>query len=252
MPWRWERLPRTKSGRTSELRKRRRLQLLPSYKYGIHNNRGAKMAVFTSVIIASSLGKGRAGRGRVGKRSSAAWRAAHFPSYASRCNVYFILQSIISNLLQPSQHHENHPLSHNIAHWMSNPHRHSPMPNIEIEVYNTAHRVDWVLGFFSNRPKFGLSTPSPAGECVPPPLVQGRGHTHLREGVGGPSSNKGTDTVARYTVYVLCGTAILQNEFTNICYSTRATISGVPCFGSNIVLPEPKRNDEIPRETHKQ
>jgi hypothetical protein len=100
--------------RTEE--KKGRLQLLPSYNYGIHNNRGAKMAVFECVIIASSLGKGRAGRGRVGKRSSAAWRAAHFPSYASRCNFYFILQSIVTNLLQPSPHRENHPLSHNIAH----------------------------------------------------------------------------------------------------------------------------------------
>ncbi len=39
------------------------------------------------------------------------------------------------------------------------------------------YRVDRVLGFFSSRPNWDPHTPSPAGECVSPPLVWGGGYT---------------------------------------------------------------------------
>jgi hypothetical protein len=45
--------------------------------------------------------------------------------------------------------------------------------------------------------ELGFSHPLTAGVCAPPPpLVPGEGHTRLREeGVGGPNSDEGTDTV---------------------------------------------------------
>ncbi len=36
-------------------------------------------------------------------------------------------------------------------------------------LYTVEHRVDRVLGFFSSRPNWKPPTPSPAGECAPPP-----------------------------------------------------------------------------------
>ncbi len=46
-------------------------------------------------------------------------------------------------------------------------------------------RVDRVLGFFSS-PNWDSPSPSPAGECVPPPLVPGGTHSLAGEGVGVP------------------------------------------------------------------
>jgi hypothetical protein len=51
---------------------------------------------------------------------------------------------------------------------------------------------------FLSRPNRDSPTPSPAGECVPPPLVQGGGvHISLvGEGMGGgPNSDERTDIV---------------------------------------------------------
>jgi hypothetical protein len=42
----------------------------------------------------------------------------------------------------------------------------------------------------------GPSTPSLVAECAPPPLVPGQGtHSLAGEGLGGPNSDDGTDTV---------------------------------------------------------
>jgi hypothetical protein len=66
------------------------------------------------------------------------------------------------------------------------------------------HRVDRVLGLFSSRPNWDSHTPSPAGECVFPPIwFRGRGTRSLAgEGVEGPNSDEGTDALG---IYVLCG-----------------------------------------------
>jgi hypothetical protein len=49
---------------------------------------------------------------------------------------------------------------------------------------------------FSSRPNWDSPTPSPAGECVPPPFGSGRcTHSLGGEGVGGPNSDEGTDNV---------------------------------------------------------
>jgi hypothetical protein len=46
---------------------------------------------------------------------------------------------------------------------------------------------------FLGRPNWDSSTPSHAGDCVPPPFVPGGGHTRLRKrGLGSPNSNEGT------------------------------------------------------------
>ncbi len=56
--------------------------------------------------------------------------------------------------------------------------------------------VDRVLGFFSSSPNWDSPTPSPAGECVLPSFGSGGGDTLTGgEGVGGPNSEEGTDTV---------------------------------------------------------
>ncbi len=39
------------------------------------------------------------------------------------------------------------------------------------------HRVDRVLSFFSRRANWDPPTPSPAGDCVPPPFGSGDGDT---------------------------------------------------------------------------
>ncbi len=60
--------------------------------------------------------------------------------------------------------------------------------------YSLHHKADRVLSFFSSRRNWDCSTPSPAGECSPPPGSGGGGHT-AGEGVGSPNSDAGTDTV---------------------------------------------------------
>ncbi len=75
-------------------------------------------------------------------------------------------------------------------------------------LYHTqeSQSIDRVLGFFSSRPNLDPPTPSPAGECIPPPpLVVGETHSLEGEGVGGPNPDEGqTLWYSRYTVYVLC------------------------------------------------
>jgi hypothetical protein len=53
-------------------------------------------------------------------------------------------------------------------------------------------RVDRELCFFSNRPNWDSTTPSPAGECAPAPWRWGWG--------GGPNSDEGTDTVDKLNI----------------------------------------------------
>jgi hypothetical protein len=71
---------------------------------------------------------------------------------------------------------------------------------LEISSVGEKHKVDRVLGFFSNRPNWDPLTPSPAGECALLPLkvtlLVGGGIDSLAgEGVGGPNSDNGTKTV---------------------------------------------------------
>jgi hypothetical protein len=50
-------------------------------------------------------------------------------------------------------------------------------------------------GFFFSRLNWDSPTPSPAGECAPPPLVPEEGaHTRLREREGGPNSDEGSNS----------------------------------------------------------
>jgi hypothetical protein len=70
------------------------------------------------------------------------------------------------------------------------------------------HRVCRALSFLSSRRNWNSPTPSPAGECVSPPLLWGRGYTLVcgRGGWGGsPNSDEGTETVVPLGIYVLCG-----------------------------------------------
>jgi hypothetical protein len=66
------------------------------------------------------------------------------------------------------------------------------------EVEGQYHRVDRVLTFFSSRPNWDSPSPSPAGECAPPPpLYPGGGYTRLRvRGCGSPNSNDGRKGLA--------------------------------------------------------
>jgi hypothetical protein len=71
------------------------------------------------------------------------------------------------------------------------------------------HRVGRVLRFFSSRRDWDSPNPSPAGECAPPPLVRGEGHTRLQErGWESSNSDEGTYTlvlcIVYIYVYVLC------------------------------------------------
>jgi hypothetical protein len=58
------------------------------------------------------------------------------------------------------------------------------------------HRVDGVLGFFSNRPKWDPRPLTGRRVCPFPPLVPGGTLSLAGEGPGGcPNSDEGTDTV---------------------------------------------------------
>ncbi len=72
-----------------------------------------------------------------------------------------------------------------------------PCPLPPRYLFDPAHRVDGVLGFFSSRPNWDSSTPSPEGEFAPPPLGSGRGTQSFAGGGGWGDSNsdEGTDTV---------------------------------------------------------
>ncbi len=71
-----------------------------------------------------------------------------------------------------------------------------------------AHRVDRVISFFSSRRNWDSPTPSHAGECVPPPLVQGEGtHSLAGERVGESQFLRGDRHCGMLGIYVLCGHA---------------------------------------------
>jgi hypothetical protein len=67
------------------------------------------------------------------------------------------------------------------------------------------HRVDRVRGLFSSRPHWNSPTPSPAGECVPPPFGWGGGTLARGRVVGGvPIQTRGqTLWYSRY-IYTFC------------------------------------------------
>jgi hypothetical protein len=69
-------------------------------------------------------------------------------------------------------------------------------------------RVDRVLGFFSSSPNWDSPTPSPVGECVPPPLwFRGWVQTGLRERVwwgGGSQFRRGDRHCGTLGIYVHC------------------------------------------------
>jgi hypothetical protein len=64
--------------------------------------------------------------------------------------------------------------------------------NIDAKVAEN-HRVDRVLGFRLQSSELGL--PAPQASVSPPPLVPGGTHSLGGEGMGGPNSDDGTDTV---------------------------------------------------------
>ncbi len=73
--------------------------------------------------------------------------------------------------------------------------------------YAVDHKVDRVLGFSSSRPNWDPPPPQPAGEFgspPPPPWVPGGG-THLLggQGLGGPNTDEGTDTLVK-NVHIYC------------------------------------------------
>jgi hypothetical protein len=69
------------------------------------------------------------------------------------------------------------------------------------------YRVDRVMSFFSSSWNWDCPTPSPAGECAPPPFGSGgRGTcTLLREGgmLGGPHFQRGERHCGTLGIYVL-------------------------------------------------
>jgi hypothetical protein len=66
------------------------------------------------------------------------------------------------------------------------------------------HRVDRVLGFFSSRPHWNSPTPSPAGECVPPPFGWGGGaHSLAGEWLGESQFRRGDRHCSTLGIYVL-------------------------------------------------
>jgi hypothetical protein len=82
-------------------------------------------------------------------------------------------------------------------------------------IVSAVHRVDSTRLFLQSS-ELGPSTPSPAGECVPSPFGSGR-REHARlislagEGVGGPDSDEGTDTVVLYVYIYFVG----RGDFTS-------------------------------------
>jgi hypothetical protein len=65
-------------------------------------------------------------------------------------------------------------------------------------VHRPQHRVDRALGIFSSRPNWDSLTPSPAGESVHPPLVQGGGG-------GGSQFRRGDRHCSTPGIHVPCG-----------------------------------------------
>jgi hypothetical protein len=67
------------------------------------------------------------------------------------------------------------------------------------------HRVGRVLGFISSLPNWDSPTPSPSGECAPPPFGSGGGaHLLAREGVGESQFRRGDIHCGTLYIYVLC------------------------------------------------
>jgi hypothetical protein len=52
-------------------------------------------------------------------------------------------------------------------------------------MYYSEHKIGRVLSFFFSRQNWDSPTPSPAGECAPPPWSGGGAHSLAGEGVGG-------------------------------------------------------------------
>jgi hypothetical protein len=79
--------------------------------------------------------------------------------------------------------------------------------NIQLAVGLVAQNKDRVLSFFSSPPKWDSPTPSPADECILPPLLVGGGGAHTRlqgEGLGVPYPTRGQTLFYSRYIYVLC------------------------------------------------
>ncbi len=71
-----------------------------------------------------------------------------------------------------------------------------------LDALRFCHIVGRVPGFFSSRPNWESSTPSPTGECVPlPPLVQGGLHTRWGKREGGSQFRRG-DSRFIFTLWI--------------------------------------------------
>jgi hypothetical protein len=62
-------------------------------------------------------------------------------------------------------------------------------------VHTVHHRVDRVLGLFSSRPIWAPHPLTRKRVCPPPLVPRGETHSLAGEGLGGPNSDEGTDTV---------------------------------------------------------
>jgi hypothetical protein len=108
------------------------------------------------------------------------------------------------------------------------------------------HRVDRVLGIFSSRPNWDSPNPLTRRRVGSPSFGSGGGrgtHSLAGEGVGGPNSDEGTDTVwcSWYTVYVLsdiysnaltAGPFMLYTVYMCNCYVTKK----LSCYKKEIFM----------------
>ncbi len=70
------------------------------------------------------------------------------------------------------------------------------------KIYGILHRVYSVPGFLSSRPNWVPPPPTPHPQAsVSPPGSKGETHSIAGDGVGEPSSNKGTGTLVLYVYY---------------------------------------------------
>ncbi len=74
----------------------------------------------------------------------------------------------------------------------------------EIQAKTCGHRVDRVLSFLSSRPNWDSTTPSHAGECVPPQWFRGEGTLACGrgEGAGGSQFQRGDRHSGTLGIYV--------------------------------------------------
>ncbi len=88
--------------------------------------------------------------------------------------------------------------------------------------------------FFSSRRNSDSPITSPAGECAPPPLFLGVGHTRLRERAwGSPNSDEGTYTMVLY-MYIYVYFVARELQIRHLLYVWRYVLY---CGNINIAKP---------------